>query len=138
MKQAIHLLDPVKGHQLGAQFPTMRCGRTQNFNSAKPLHTTNPAEVTCTSCHSYINNPWRVMRKYGKVKVLENNFAIIWGDYGYKIDMVAVISFGPLWQIRMSYKNQSLIDRYVEAGDMAELGFKMLEIIEEMIMNTNQ
>jgi hypothetical protein len=133
MTQSIHLLDPVKGHQLGAQFPTMRCGRTQNFNSAMPLHTTNPAEVTCTSCHSYINNPWRVLRKYGYVKVLEDMFVMFWGQYGYRFDISAMTETPGTWNIIVSYRGKLHLNLTTQAGNTAQLGFKLVDIIEKEI-----
>jgi hypothetical protein len=133
MKQSIHLLDPVKGHQLGSQFPTMRCGRTKNFNSVTPLFTTIPAEVTCTSCLSYINNPWRVLRKYGQVKVVEDMFVMFWGQYGYKLDMTAVIENPGCWIIVVSHNGRWHLNLMTKAGNMAQLGFKLVDIIEKEI-----
>lgn len=135
MKQAIHLLDPVSGHRLGAQFPTMRCGRTQNFNSATPIYTTNPAEVTCTSCQSYINNPWRVLRKYGYVKVVEDMFVMVWGQYGYKFDMCAMIDAPGCWNIVVSHNGRWHLNLMTKAGNTTALGFKLVDIIEKEIMN---
>lgn len=134
MKQSIHLLDPVNGHLLGKQFPTMRCGRTQNFNSAQPLHTTKTTEVTCTNCQSYINNPWRVMRKYGRVKVVESFFVVLWADYGFKLDMVATIIEPGSWMVLLSYCKRIYSTRIVTTGNMANLGFQLLAIYEKEII----
>jgi hypothetical protein len=133
MKQSIHLLDPVNGKTFGEQFPVMRCGRTQIFNTATPLHTTDPAEVTCTSCRSYINNPWRVLRKYGKVKVLESFFVVLWADYGYPFDVVATIDTPLEWHVTISRKNEIHDVRRLEATSMADLGFKLVELLEKEI-----
>jgi hypothetical protein len=135
MTQAIHLLDPVTGYQLGSQFPTMRCGRTQNFNMAHtPVYTTNPEEVTCTSCKSYINNPWRVLRKYGQVKVVEDMFVMFWGQYGYKFDMVAMTDVPGTWSIIVSYRGQLHLNLTTQAGNTTQLGFKLVDIIEAEII----
>lgn len=133
MKQAVHLLDPVNGKTFVAQYPVMRCGRTQNFNTVTPLHTTNPAKVTCTSCRSYINNPWRVLRKYGKVKVVESFYALLWADYGYPFDVVAMAYDPLIWQVSVSRKNEIHDVRRITVTSMADLGFQLVAIVEKEI-----
>jgi hypothetical protein len=132
MKQATHLLDPVKASTGGVQ--TMRCGRTQNFNTVEPIFTTNPAEVTCTKCLSYINNPWRVLRKYGYVKVVEDMFVMFWGQYGYKFDMCAIIDYPGTWNIVVSHNGQWNVNLTTQAGNTTKLGFKLVDIIENEII----
>lgn len=132
MKQAIHLLDPVTGtkdkryHYINA-----RCGRVQQ--ASKIEVTTDPAEVTCTKCKSYINNPWRVLRKYGQVKVVEDMFVMFWGQYGYKFDITAVIEAPGCWIIAVSYQGRWHVNMMTKAGNMAQLGFKLVDIIEKEI-----
>lgn len=133
MKQAIHLLDPVKAHS--RYLRTMRCGRTKNLNTVDFKHTTNADEVTCTSCRSYINNPWRVLRKYGHVKVVEDFFVMFSGDYGYKFDMVAMTDVPGTWSIIVSYRGQLHLNLTTQAGNTAQLGFKLVDIIEKEIIN---
>lgn len=133
MKQAIHLIDPVNGYKLGSRFPIMRCGRTQNINSVKPEYTTQPAEVTCTNCRSYINNPWRILRKYGKVKVVESFYALLWSDYGYPFDVVATADTPGNWIVTISRKTEIHDVRRLEATNMADLGFKLVSIVENEI-----
>ena len=135
MTPSIHLLDPVNGYKLGSHFPTMRCGRTQNVNSAQPLHTSNPAKVTCTSCKSYMNNPWRIMRKYGQVKVVEDMFVMFWGAYGYKFDIAAVIEAPGTWTICVAHNNGWHVNLTTKAGNMPQLGFKLVDILEKEIIN---
>lgn len=134
MKPAIHLLDPVNGYKLGSHFPTMRCGRTQNVNSAQPLHTSNPAKVTCTSCKSYMNNPWRILRKYAQVIVIEDMFVMLLGQYGYKFDMCAVIEAPGTWTICVAHNRKCHVNLTTKAGNMAQLGFKLVDILEKEIM----
>ncbi|HSW67279.1 MAG TPA: hypothetical protein VLH16_01725 [Bacteroidales bacterium] len=132
MKQSIHLLDPV-ANQVG-RYKTMRCGRTSNLNTVEPIFSTNPDEVTCTSCLSYINNPWRVLRKYGHVKVVEDMFVMVWGQYGYKFDMCAMIDAPGCWNIVVSHNGRWHLNLMTKAGNMAQLGFKLVDIIEAEIV----
>lgn len=133
MKQAIHLLDPVEGLKFGADDPVMRCGRRQNLNSVKPVYTVNPDEVTCSDCRSYINNPWRILRKYGKVKVVESFYAILWADNGYHFDLVAIIDQPGWWQVIVSEKQQVHLFRTLAATNMSDLGFLLVKLIENEI-----
>jgi hypothetical protein len=131
MKPAIHLLDPVANQ---STYKTMRCGRTQNINTVTPLFVRNPAEVTCTSCLNYINNPWRVMRKYGHVKVVEDFVVMFWGDYGYKFDISAMTDVPGTWNIIVSYRGQLHLDLTTQAGNTTQLGFKLVDILEKEIL----
>ena len=139
MKQAIHLLDPV-ANQTG-RHKTMRCGRTSNLNTVEPVFSAKPEEVTCTSCRSYMNNPWRVLRKYGYVKVVEDMFVMFWGQYGYKLDMCATMYSPGTWNIDVSLNGKWHIKLTTTAGNTTKLGFKLVDIIEKEISNlakTNQ
>jgi hypothetical protein len=129
MKPAIHLLDPVANQTI---YKTMRCGYMRNPEWVK--YTTNPAEVTCIKCKSYINNPWRVLRKYGQVKVVEDMFVMFWGQYGYKFDMAAVVETPGCWTICVSHNNDWHLNLMTKAGNMAQLGFKLVDILEKEIM----
>lgn len=132
MKQAIHLLDPVKGTaDKQFQYITARCGRFEQ--ASKIIVTTNPAEVTCIKCKIYINNPWRVLRKYGRVKVVESFYALLWSDYGYSFDVVATADTPGNWIVTMSRKTEIHDVRRLEATNMADLGFKLVSIVENEI-----
>ena len=111
------------------QFVTARCGLTLTPEKIKTTH--NRDEVTCRKCNSYSNNPYRALRKYGKVKVLESFFVILWAGYGYELDMVAYADTPGNWKIVAGRKNEPYMVRAITAFSMAELGFKLLAIIEK-------
>jgi ribosomal protein S27E len=132
MKQAIHLLDPVNGENPESQFLTMRCGYVKR--PVDVFHTSNTAEVTCIKCKGFINNPWRVLRMYGQVKVVEDMFVMFWGQYGYRFDMCAVIEHPGCWTIVVSHNGRWHLNLMTKAGNMAQLGFKLVDIIEAEII----
>jgi len=132
MKQAIHLLDPVKAHS--RYLRTMRCGRTQNVNTVEPIFTINPDEVTCSSCRSYINNPWRILRQYGQLIVVEDMFVMLWGQYGYPFDISAMTATPGTWSIIVSYRGQLHLNLTTQAINTTQLGFKLVDIIEKEII----
>lgn len=132
MKPVIHLLDPVEKQT--AMHKTMRCGLTRNVKTDEFRHTDNPAEVTCIKCRSYMNNPWRVLRKYGHVKVVEDMFVMFWGQYGYKFDMCAVIDYPGTWNIVASHNGRWHINLTTQAENTTKLGFKLVDIIEKEII----
>jgi hypothetical protein len=124
MKPAIHLIDPVRGTaDKQYQFISARCGRFER--ASKIVVTTNPAEVTCIKCKNYIQNPWRVLRKYGHVKVVEDMFVMFWGQYGYKFDMCAVIETPGTWTICVAHNNGWHVNLTTTAGNMADLGLNL-------------
>jgi hypothetical protein len=131
MKQSIHLIDPVNGHSMMPEFIKLRCGRV--INPLDVITTTSNDLVTCIKCRSYINNPWRVLRKYGKVKVLESFFVVLWADYGYPFDVVATIDTPLEWHVTISRKDEIHDVRRVEATSMADLGFQLVAIVEKEI-----
>ena len=131
MTQAIHLLDPV-ANQTG-RHKTMRCGRTSSLNTCEFIYSINPEDVTCTSCRSYMNNPWRVLRKYGHVKVVEDMFVMFWGQYGHKFDMCAMIDKPGCWNIVVSHNSRWHVNLMTQAGNTAKLGFKLVDVIEKEI-----
>lgn len=132
MKQSIHLLDPVKGPAKYSSYIFTRCG--YQTPAWKPEITNNTAEVTCIKCQSYINNPWRVLRKYGHVKVVEDMFVMVWGQYGYKFDMCAMIDAPGCWNIVVSHNGRWHLNLMTKAGNTTQLGFKLVDIIEKEIM----
>ena len=132
MKQAVHLLDPVSWRKRLPEYITTRCGYITDPEKIKT--TANPEKVTCIKCKSYINNPWRVLRKYGKVKVVEDFFVMFWGDYGYRFDMAAMTDVPGTWNIIVSYRGQLHLNLTTCAGNMAQLGFKLVDIIEKEII----
>src|SRR5690606_37330203 len=116
-------------------------GRTSSLNTCEFIFSTNPEYVTCTSCRSYMNNPWRVLRKYGYVKVVEDMFVMFWGQYGYKFDMCATMYSPGTWNIDVSLNGKWHIKLTTTAGNTTKLGFKLVDIIEKEISNlskTNQ
>ena len=137
MKQAIHLLDPVKGTvDKGDQFITARCGRVARAN--KIVVTTTNDKVTCIKCRNYINNPWRILRKYGKVKVVESFYALLWADYGYPIDVVATIDTPGKWVVSLAMKNEIHSVRAIVATSMSDLGFQLVKIVEKEIIGLSK
>lgn len=131
--QSIHLLDPVTGtNDKRYQFINARCGRFEH--AGKIIVTTNPADVTCTNCKSCINNPWRVLRKYGHVKVVEDMFVMFWGQYGYKFDMCAVMEAPGSWIITVSHNGRWHLNLMTKTGNTTQLGFKLVDIIEKEII----
>lgn len=130
MKPAIHLLDPVANQTM---YKTMRCGYMRNPEWVE--FTTNRAEVTCLKCKSYINNPYRVMRKYGRVKVVESFYVLLWADYGNKLDLVAVADVPGKWVVTMAFKNKIHTIEAIAANNMADLGFQLLKKYEREIIN---
>lgn len=132
MIQSIHLLDPVTGTaDKQFQYITARCGRVKKAHEIEV--TTNPSEVTCIKCRIYINNPWRVLRKYGRVKVVESFYALLWADYGYPFDVVATIDTPLEWHVTISRKNEIHDVRRLQATTMADLGFLLVKLIENEI-----
>lgn len=134
MKPAIHLLDPVSGTaDKRYKYINARCGRMQQADKIEVTTTTK--EVTCVKCKSYIKNPWRVMRKYGQVKVIQDMFVMFWGQYGYKFDLCAVIEAPGTWTICVAHNNGWHVNLTTKAGNMTELGFKLVDILEKEIIN---
>jgi len=131
MTQSIHLIEPVNGKKPESQYLNMRCGYMKR--PVDVFHTSNTAEVTCIKCKSYINNPWRVLRKYGQVKVVEDMFVMLWGQYGYQFDISAMTDVPGTWNIVVSYRGKLHLNLTTQAGNTAQLGFKLVDIIEKEI-----
>jgi hypothetical protein len=87
MKQAIHYFIPAIGEK-GSNFIEFRCGRRVHKLSERYLLTQSTEEVTCIKCKSYINNPLRVLRRYGRITVIEGFVLVLAHDFGYKYDIV--------------------------------------------------
>ena len=132
MKPAIHLLDPVKGIREGSSFVTARCGMVRRTGDI--ITTTKTDEVTCIKCKGFINNPWRLLRRYGKVKVLENYYVSLWSDYGFRIDILAYHQLGDTWKILMGNRAGITSETDIEAKTIIEVGFKMVDMIETEIL----
>lgn len=131
MKQSIHLLDPIADP--AGKYYTMRCGYSRKTDIDNYKTTTNTAEVTCIKCKNYINNPWRVLRKYGHVRVLEDFYVMFWGDYGHKFNMSAMTELPGTWNIIVSYRGQLHLNLTTKCGNTKQLGFKLVDIIEKEI-----
>lgn len=131
MTLAIHLIDPVKRHT--PPYITMRCGLTRHATKDAHESTTDPAKVTCKKCQGYLANPWRVLRKYGHVKVVESGFVVVSADYGYPFDLVAVPDVPGKWTVRMAAKSQLHDVRNLQACNMTDLGFQLAELYEKQL-----
>jgi hypothetical protein len=131
MKYAIHLIDPVADQS--GRYKTMRCGLTRNVNTDEFYTTTNPIEATCLKCKIFIRNPYRCLRKYGKVKVCESFFVLVLGDYGNRLDLVAVFNIPGEWEVVLALENKVHSVRIISASNMADLGEKLLKIYESEI-----
>jgi hypothetical protein len=101
-----------------------------DFGNGKCKKTTT--KVTGKKGRGY-NNPWRVLRKYGKLNVLESFFVVLWADYGYPFDVIATIDTPLMWHVTISRKNEIHDVRRLEATNMADLGFQLVKIMEKEI-----
>lgn len=106
MTQAIHYFIPAIGEK-GSNYIEFRCGRRVHRLKEKYLLTQNPEEVTCIKCRSYINNPLRVLRRYGRITVIEGFVLVLNHDFGYKYDIVVSIDRPGVFNVFAGY-NSSL------------------------------
>lgn len=128
-QQSTHLLDPVAGNKMKPLFAISRCGKVMKPGTIKTTTYTN--DVTCKKCLGYINNPYRALRKYGKVKVLENHFIMLWGGYGHELDIVVYVEKPTDWKIVIARKGEPYMMLTITAFNMADLGFKVLGVLEK-------
>jgi hypothetical protein len=75
-----------------------------------------------------------MLRKYGQVKVVEDMFVMLWGQYGYQFDISAMTDVPGTWSIIVSYRGQLHLNLTTQAGNTAQLGFKLVDIIEAEII----
>lgn len=133
-KQSIHLIHLVHNKRENPQLITTRCGTTQTSEKIKTTYDQN--EVTCRKCLRYVNNPYQVLRKYGKVKVLKSFFVVLLAGHGYEFDMVACADTPGKWIIIAGRKGEPYLIRNITVFSMADLGFKLLAIIEKEFKNS--
>lgn len=128
MNHKTHLYDRVS--PIGSNYATMICGATKHLTKDTYFATNHTGEVTCTKCKGFINNPYRSLRKYAKVKVLESFYVTAFGDYGNRLDMVASNELPGTWQVWFAFENKPHNGMRVAANNMADLGYKLLSIYE--------
>jgi hypothetical protein len=82
-----------------------------------------------------LNSPWRVLRKYGNVKVLEDMYVMFWGKSGNRFDMSAMTETPGTWNIIVSHHGKLHLNLTTQCGNTKQLGFKLVDIIEKEIIN---
>ncbi len=130
-RYVIHMKHPV---QRMAPWITMRCGRLVNKNKDIFNITTNPEEVTCVACRGFIENPFRSLRRYGRLTII-NDFSItLTHAFGYNWDIVAVKNTPLTWSIFIGIDNtlENLYSR--KAENTRNAAFQILEIIEKILI----
>ena len=130
-RHAVHLKHPV---QKMLPYITMRCGRMIHETKDTYNLASDPGQVTCTKCRGFIENPFRSLRRYGRLTII-NDFSIVLShDFGYKWDIVAV-KFSPQdWNIFIG-KDKKLDNHYHRSAEnMNTAAFNILEIIEKNLI----
>ncbi len=131
MKLAVHLLHPIQSPGIWVK---MRCGLTRNKITDKYIASSHPEEVTCIKCKSYINNPWRSLRQYGKLFVIENESAALAHDWGYCLDIIVVNEHTGTWTMVVGKDGKRILHASLPASSMAELGAQLLRIYEQELI----
>lgn len=132
MKPSIHLLHPV---QSPGKWEKMRCGLTRNKELDKYRTTTNPAEVTCTKCRGFINNPYRSLRSYARVTIIEDFAVMLTHDYGCHYDVNVTRTEPGCWTMMVGRKKKLENLFPISARNMTDLGNQILEIYETHFAN---
>jgi hypothetical protein len=129
MKESIHLFNPAIG-DMGSNYLEFRCGRRVHKLKEKYLLTQNTEEVTCIKCKSYINNPLRALRRYGRITVIEGFAFVLNRDFGYKYDIV-VTQFSPgAYTLFVGYNSSPDFTVWME-GDFSTIPAKVLHYYEK-------
>jgi hypothetical protein len=123
MKQAIHYYIPEIGKK-GINYVQFRCGRTVHVLKEKYLLTKDPEKVTCIKCKNYINNPLRVLRRYGRITVIEGFSLVLAHDFGHKYD-ISVTQISPGVYILFAGYNSSLDFTVRLEGDFSTIPEKV-------------
>lgn len=123
MSQATHLIDPVKGLQ--GHYIHLRCGLVRHVQKEPVTFTKNTALVTCKKCISYINNPLRAIRRYGRITAIEGFVFVLAHDFGYKYDIVVTINSPGMFSLYAGFNGS--LDFMVELeGDFSSIPGKVL------------
>lgn len=123
MTQAIHYFIPAIGEK-GSNYIEFRCGRRVHRLKEKYLLTQNTEEVTCIKCKSYINNPLRVLRRYGRITAIEGFAFVLAHDFGYKYDIVVTINSPGMFSLYAGFNGS--LDFMVELeGDFSIIPWKV-------------
>ena len=98
MNYATHILHPQQ--KMGSPFVKMLCGRIKHSKNDTFKTSENLDEVTCIGCLGYKDNPARILRQYGHVRLIPPyGFALIpaWGYHIYIIAFSTDVS-GNYWR----------------------------------------
>lgn len=126
----VHLLHPAQ-HQGG--FVSLLCGRQVHKNN--PYNATkNPRKVTCIKCQAFIENPFRSLRRYGRLTIIEPFGFTLTGAFGFKYDIMACSKQPGHWNIYVGQKGKS--EQYYSrfAPNTRQLAFHLLDIIEKELI----
>ena len=132
MKQSIHLFNPVIGTK-GNNYIEFRCGRRVHKLKEKYLLTQNPEEVTCVKCKSYINNPLRVLRRYGRITVIEGFAIVLNHDFGYTYDLVLTVADLSDFVLNVG-QNSVFINQEFFRGDFSEMAGRLAAWYEKNLI----
>ena len=132
MNYATHLLNPIQAW--GPRYIDARCGRRVHAQKEKIVTTTNPDEVTCTKCKNFIDNPVRILRKYGNVRVFGVTGIILFASNGFKIDLMMYksnqISGFRTYTIHGETKSANSFEKTIAAGTIKEAMNKLIKFYE--------
>ena len=132
MTPSIHLFNPAIG-DMGSNYLEFRCGRRVHRTKEKYLVTQNTEEVTCIKCKSYINNPLRILRRYGRITVIEGFSIVLNHDFGYKYDLVLTVADLSDFVLNVG-QNSVFINQEFFRGDFSEMASKLAAYYEKNLI----
>jgi hypothetical protein len=136
MTQAIHLFNPATGNK-GNNYIEFRCGRRVHKLKEKFLITQDTKEVTCIKCKNYVDNPLRILRRYGRITAIEDFAIVLNHDFGYKYDIVVSLENPGQWIIYCGINNKlAIISKLV--GDFSTIPSKLAEWYEKNLLTLQQ
>jgi hypothetical protein len=136
MTQAIHYYIPAIGNK-GNNYIEFRCGRTVHQLKEKYLLTQDQEKVTCIKCKSYINNPLRVLRRYGRITVIEGFSIVLNHDFGYKHDLILMFIKPGVFNLCVGI-NSTLIYIIEFQGDFCTMPGRLVRFYEANLLPDNR
>ena len=131
MNPVIHLLHPV---QSPGKWEKMRCGLTRDKDHDIYQTVVDPELVTCLKCKGFIANPWRSLRNYGTVTVIDNEAVAIIHKYSYQLDIIAVNEFNGKWTLVIADQQKNSVHTYLTVSSMKDLAEQILDFYENELI----
>lgn len=135
MNYATHFISPQQ--KKGSVYVRMLCGKIKNSRTDLVKVSENPAEITCTKCLGFADNPARTLRKYGHVRLIEPYGFTLSPAWGFNIDVIVftTASSGQYWRLFIKH-NTTIKLEYFEADTIKDAIKYVIKTIETEILNT--